>query len=65
MVYLAKTNERLPGIASQKLLDVCDANSEGKGLAVLDKKQHVADGGIWYPVKTCWRHPDAVIVFVE
>ncbi len=64
-VYAAKTNDRLPGIASQKLIDACEANPEGKALASLDKAQQVADGGVWYPVEASWGHRDAVIVFVE
>lgn len=64
-VYSAKTNEKLSGIASAKLIEACDANGEGKTLASLDKSQHVDSGGVWYPVETSWGHRDAIIVFVD
>lgn len=64
-VFDAKTNDRLPGIASQKLLDACEADAEGKALASLDTTQRAGEGGIWYPVQESWGHADAVIVFVE
>ncbi len=64
-VYAAKTNERLAGIASQKLIDACECNPEGKTLASLDKTQQVDDGGVWYPVEASWGHRDAIVVFVE
>ncbi len=64
-VHAAKTNDRLPGLASEKLVAACDANHEGKALASLDKTQCVEDGGVWFPVDSSWGHRDAVIVFVE
>lgn len=64
-VYAAKTNDRLPGVASAKLVEACDANPEGKVLASLDATQRVDEGGVWYPVQASWGHEDAVIVFVD
>lgn len=64
-VYAAKTNDRLPGVASAKLIEACAANPEGKALASLDRHARAEDGGIWYPVLESWGHDDAVIVFTE
>jgi hypothetical protein len=64
-VFAAKTNNRLPGIASQKLIDACEADPEGKALASLDRLQNTDGGGLWYPVQASWGHDDAVIVFVD
>jgi hypothetical protein len=64
-VFAAKTNDRLPGIASQKLLDACAADADGKALASLDRSQNTNGGGIWYPVQASWGHADAVVVFVN
>lgn len=64
-VYAAKTNDRLPGVASAKLIEACAANPEGKALASLDRHARAEDGGIWYPVQESWGHDDAVIVFTE
>lgn len=64
-VFSAKTNEKLSGVASDKLVAACDANPEGKALASLDKTQQVDAGGVWYPVEATWDHKDATIVFVD
>jgi hypothetical protein len=64
-VYAAKTNDRLPGRASQMLVDACEANPDGKALASLDRSQNTSGGGLWYPVLEAWGHNDAVIVFVD
>ena len=64
-VYAAKTNDRLPGFASEQLVEACNTNPEGKALAVHDKTQHVDRGGIWYPTVPAHGHKDAIIVFVE